>query len=155
MRGILASGTLRAMLARLLRGLGFLAYGLLILLIFGLAAYTSFSLFVRSGNKNKLTEAHQRKILDAFTARKAKTRTTGNASRGYNALPSIGTTNLYLEPGTKSPRELIGEVDSGLYVTAMLGRGANVVTGEYSTGKNVPCASTTRRASPGLPVSAA
>lgn len=37
------------MLARLLRGLGFLAYGLLILLVFGLAAYTSFSLFVRSG----------------------------------------------------------------------------------------------------------
>ena len=26
--------------------------------------------FTRSGNKNKLTEAHQRKILDAFTARK-------------------------------------------------------------------------------------
>lgn len=37
------------MLARLLRGLGFLAYGLLVLLVFGLAAYTSFSLFVRSG----------------------------------------------------------------------------------------------------------
>jgi beta-lactam-binding protein with PASTA domain len=49
MRRILASGTLRAMLARLFRGLGFLAYGLLILLVFGLAAYTSFSLFVRSG----------------------------------------------------------------------------------------------------------
>lgn len=49
MRGILASGTLRAMLARLLRGLGFLAYCLLILVVFGLAAYTSFSLFVRSG----------------------------------------------------------------------------------------------------------
>lgn len=49
MRGILASGTLRAMLARLLRGLGFLAYGLLLLVIFGLASYISFSLFVRSG----------------------------------------------------------------------------------------------------------
>lgn len=34
---------------RLLRGLGFLAYGLLLVLVFGLAAYTSFSLFVRSG----------------------------------------------------------------------------------------------------------
>lgn len=37
------------MLARLFRALGFLAYGFLILLVFGLAAYTSFSLFVRSG----------------------------------------------------------------------------------------------------------
>jgi len=37
------------MLSRLLRGLGLLAYAVLILLVFGLAAYTSFSLFVRSG----------------------------------------------------------------------------------------------------------
>lgn len=34
---------------RFLRGLGFLAYGLVLVLTFGLAAYTSFSLFVRSG----------------------------------------------------------------------------------------------------------
>lgn len=75
-------------------------------------------------------------LYDASTARKAKARTTGNASRGYNSLPSIGTTNLYLEPGTKTPEELIREVKSGFYVTAMLGAGANPVTGEYSRGAN-------------------
>ena len=37
------------MLPRLLRGLGLVAYAVLIVLVFGLAAYTSFSLFVRSG----------------------------------------------------------------------------------------------------------
>jgi len=37
------------MLPRLFRGLGYLAYLLLVIVIFGLAAYTSFSLFVRSG----------------------------------------------------------------------------------------------------------
>lgn len=37
------------MLSRLFRGLGFLAYAAVILVVFGLAAYTSFSLFVRSG----------------------------------------------------------------------------------------------------------
>lgn len=37
------------MLPRLLRGLGLLAYALLIVVVFSLAAYTSFSLFVRSG----------------------------------------------------------------------------------------------------------
>jgi beta-lactam-binding protein with PASTA domain len=37
------------MLSRLLRALGYLAYLLLIVIVFGLAAYTSFSLFVRSG----------------------------------------------------------------------------------------------------------
>lgn len=75
-------------------------------------------------------------LYDAFTARKAKARTTGNASRGYNALPSIGTTNLYLEAGTKSPQELLREVDSGFYVTALLGQGTDPVTGELSAGAN-------------------
>jgi beta-lactam-binding protein with PASTA domain len=37
------------MLARLLRGLGVIAYAVLILFMFGLAAYLSFSFFVRSG----------------------------------------------------------------------------------------------------------
>lgn len=75
-------------------------------------------------------------LYDSFTARKAKAQSTGNASRGYRSLPHIGTNNLYLEPGTKSPEELIREVPSGFYVTAMLGHGANTVTGEYSRGAN-------------------
>jgi PmbA protein len=75
-------------------------------------------------------------LYDSATARKAKARTTGNASRGYNSLPSIGTNNLYLEPGTRTPEELIREVKSGFYVTAMLGSGADPVTGEYSRGAN-------------------
>ena len=37
------------MLARLLRGLAYVAYCFVLVLVFGLAAYTSFSLFVRSG----------------------------------------------------------------------------------------------------------
>jgi PmbA protein len=75
-------------------------------------------------------------LYDTFTARKAKAETTGNASRGYRSLPSIGTNNLYLEPGTRSPEELIKEVKNGFYVTAMLGHGTNLVTGEYSRGAN-------------------
>ncbi|WP_342380920.1 TldD/PmbA family protein [Myxococcus stipitatus] len=75
-------------------------------------------------------------LYDAFTARKAKARPTGNAKRGYNALPSIGTSNLYLEPGQKPPEELIREVDRGFYVTSLLGHGANPVTGELSAGAN-------------------
>jgi PmbA protein len=75
-------------------------------------------------------------LYDSFTARKAKAHTTGNASRSYNALPSIGTNNLYLAPGAKTPESLIREIDQGFYVTAMLGRGADVVTGQYSRGAN-------------------
>lgn len=75
-------------------------------------------------------------LYDSFTARKAKAKTTGNAARGYSSQPHIGTNNLYLEAGTRSPEEIIREVKSGFYVTAMLGSGANPVTGEYSRGAN-------------------
>ena len=75
-------------------------------------------------------------LYDAFTARKAKTKSTGNASRGYRSLPAIGVNNLVLEPGQKSPEEIIKEIPNGFYVTAMLGHGANTVTGEYSRGAN-------------------
>ncbi|MBL8910697.1 MAG: TldD/PmbA family protein [Archangium sp.] len=75
-------------------------------------------------------------LYDSFTARKAKTKTTGNASRGYRSLPGIGVNNLTLTPGTKSPEEILKEIPRGLYVTAMLGHGANTITGDYSRGAN-------------------
>ncbi|HZH04082.1 MAG TPA: TldD/PmbA family protein [Myxococcaceae bacterium] len=75
-------------------------------------------------------------LYDAFTARKAKARSTGNASRGYDSLPGIGSHNLYLKAGDRVPEAIIAGVKSGLYVTAMLGRGMNPVSGEYSRGAN-------------------
>ncbi|MGQ0503967.1 MAG: TldD/PmbA family protein [Myxococcaceae bacterium] len=75
-------------------------------------------------------------LYDAFTARKAKAKTTGNASRGYSSLPQIGVHNLYLEAGDRDPEEMVREVKNGFYVTSMLGRGANTVTGDYSRGAN-------------------
>ena len=75
-------------------------------------------------------------LFDSHTARKMKARTTGNASRGYSTLPSVGVNNLYLEAGTQTPEELLRGVKRGLYVTRMLGRGANTITGDYSRGAN-------------------
>lgn len=75
-------------------------------------------------------------LYDTFTARKAKTKSTGNASRSYRSLPGIGTNNLYLMPGECSPESLIKDVKNGFYVTAMLGRGADPVTGDFSRGAN-------------------
>ncbi|MHB8872156.1 MAG: TldD/PmbA family protein [Myxococcaceae bacterium] len=73
-------------------------------------------------------------LYDCFTARKARAASTGNASRGYRSMPSIGTSNLYLQAGAQKPEDIVRGVKSGLYVTAMLGHGLNVVTGEYSRG---------------------
>jgi PmbA protein len=39
-----------------------------------------------------------------------------------------------MEPGDATPRELMSEVKSGLYVTELIGFGVNGVTGDYSRG---------------------
>lgn len=75
-------------------------------------------------------------LYDVFTARKAETESTGNAARGYSSLPHIGTHNLYVESGDKKAEQIISEVKRGFYVTALLGSGANPVTGDYSRGAN-------------------
>jgi PmbA protein len=73
-------------------------------------------------------------LLNTYTAKKLGLETTGNASRGLAGTPSIGPGNYFLQPGTKTPKELIAGVKEGLYVTEFLGHGANLVTGDYSRG---------------------
>jgi PmbA protein len=73
-------------------------------------------------------------LLNTYTARKLKMKSTHNASRGLAGTPGIGCGNLYLEPGTQTPDQIIGDVSAGLYVTSLMGFGVNVVTGDYSRG---------------------
>jgi PmbA protein len=75
-------------------------------------------------------------LYDAYTASKARATSTSSAARGWGSLPSIGTSNFFLENGGIDPGDIIRGVKQGLYVTAMLGRGADVVTGDYSRGAN-------------------
>jgi len=75
-------------------------------------------------------------LYDTYTARKAGARSTGSAARGWSTLPHVGTSNFVLEAGGKSADEIVRSTRRGLLVTAMLGSGANVVTGEYSRGAN-------------------
>jgi len=71
-------------------------------------------------------------LLNTYTARKLKMRSTGNASRG-----GIGAGNLYLQPGTQTPEEMIAAIPNGFYVLSLMGFGANLVTGDYSRGASV------------------
>jgi PmbA protein len=73
-------------------------------------------------------------LLDSATARELGLGTTGHAHRGASSTPSPGPTNLHLEPGARSPDELIADIDEGFYVTDLIGSGANLVTGDYSRG---------------------
>jgi PmbA protein len=73
-------------------------------------------------------------MLNTYAARKLGMKSTHNASRGLAGAPGIGCGNLYLEPGTQTPDEIIGDVKAGLYVTSLMGFGTNIVTGDYSRG---------------------
>lgn len=73
-------------------------------------------------------------LLNTYTAKKLNLKTTGNASRGLAGTPGIGNGNFYLQPGEKSPEEIIKGVKQGLFVTEFLGFGINLVTGDFSRG---------------------
>jgi PmbA protein len=73
-------------------------------------------------------------LLNTYTAKKLGLQTTANASRGLAGTPGIGPGNYFLQPGTKTPKEIIAAIPQGLYVTEFLGHGANLVTGDYSRG---------------------
>jgi len=73
-------------------------------------------------------------VMNTYTARKLGMASTGNASRGLAGNPGIGAGNFYLEAGTLTSEEIIGDVKQGLYVTETMGFGVNLVTGDYSQG---------------------
>ena len=73
-------------------------------------------------------------LLDSRSARQLNMKSTGHAARGTNGPPAPAPSNLYLAPGEKSPAELIKGIESGLYVTELIGMGVNGVTGDYSRG---------------------
>ena len=73
-------------------------------------------------------------FLDSATARELSLSTTGHAARGVSSSPSPSPTNLHMEAGHVTPKELIADIKDGFYVTDLIGMGANLVTGDYSRG---------------------
>jgi len=73
-------------------------------------------------------------VLDLRSARQLKLKSTGHGSRGTSSPPSPSPTNLYLSPGKQTPRQLIGDINKGFFVTDLMGFGVNGLTGDYSRG---------------------
>ncbi len=79
-------------------------------------------------------------LYNTYTGRKAGVVSTGNASRGgFSTLPSVGISNLFVEPVSKMdvvPRAKLFEgVGNGLYVTEAMGvHTANPISGDFSVG---------------------
>jgi len=73
-------------------------------------------------------------IMDLSSARQLGLKSTGHAARSPSGPPSPTVSNLYMEPGSATPEELIADIEDGFYVTSMMGMGINGVTGDYSRG---------------------
>jgi PmbA protein len=71
-------------------------------------------------------------LHNSYSAKKMKTISTGNASRGYDSIPRISALNFYLENGKIDPKDIIRSVKKGFFVTDLAGFGMNIVTGDYS-----------------------
>ncbi len=79
-------------------------------------------------------------LYNTYTAKKDGVKSTGNAVRGgFTGMPSVGPTNLYIEPVSKEHKAdletIIKTTDKGLYVIETMGmHTANPISGEFSVG---------------------
>jgi PmbA protein len=75
-------------------------------------------------------------LHNSYTARRAGTRSTASAVRGYRSTPSVGAQALALSPGEGTLEELMARVDHGVLVQSMSGlhSGVNPTSGDFSVG---------------------
>lgn len=70
-------------------------------------------------------------FLSTSAARELGLITNGRGSRSGSSV-SPSSTNLAIEPGERSPQDLIKSLKTGFYVTEVFGQGVDMITGEYS-----------------------
>lgn len=79
-------------------------------------------------------------LYNTYTAKKDGISSTGNAIRGgFTTLPTVGPTNLYIEPASKEYtdnfQKLVKTMNKGIYVIETMGmHTANPISGEFSVG---------------------
>ncbi|MDP9374272.1 MAG: TldD/PmbA family protein [Chloroflexota bacterium] len=79
-------------------------------------------------------------LFDSYSARKAGREATASAGRTVDARlgARVGPapSNLVMAAGETAPEDIIAGVERGLYLTALLGFGENLTTGDFSRGAN-------------------
>jgi PmbA protein len=70
-------------------------------------------------------------LLDSYSARKLNKASTASARRSGGGV-SASSSNVFLQPGSSTPEQLIASTERGLYVTEMMGFGFNAITGDFS-----------------------
>jgi PmbA protein len=74
-------------------------------------------------------------LYDTYTAKKGKTKSTGNASRGgYHSKPLIFPTNFFIQPSNTDAKDITGGVENGILITELSGlhAGINHATADFS-----------------------
>lgn len=72
-------------------------------------------------------------FLSTSAARELGLKTNGRGARGGSSV-SPSSTNLAIEPGDRTPEDIIRSLGTGFYVTEVFGQGVDMITGEYSRG---------------------
>jgi PmbA protein len=72
-------------------------------------------------------------FLSTSAARELGLVTNGRGARGGSSV-TPSSTNFSIEPGERSPEDIIRSLKRGFYVTEVFGQGVDMVTGEYSRG---------------------
>ena len=92
-----------------------------------------------AARRNSLIDAGVLKafVHNSYSARRAATRSTGNAVRGgFKGTPGVGCLALQLQPGTRNQAALIADIDDGVLVQSVQGlhSGVNPISGDFSVG---------------------
>ena len=72
-------------------------------------------------------------FLSSSVARELHLETNGHGVRSASSVQPAST-NFAIEPGEKSPDEMMKAIKNGFYVTELFGHGVDLVTGQYSRG---------------------
>ncbi|MDQ1455301.1 MAG: PmbA protein [Actinomycetota bacterium] len=75
-------------------------------------------------------------LHNVYTGRRSGAGTTASATRGISSTPGVGVRALRLEPGTKSPEEILRSAGEALFVQSVSGlhSGTNPISGDFSVG---------------------
>lgn len=73
-------------------------------------------------------------IAESASARQLGIEPTGHAARGVGGAPTASPSNLFLENGDRTRRELLETYPEAVLVIELIGQGVNGVTGDYSRG---------------------
>ena len=92
-----------------------------------------------AARRNSLIEhgVLRRFVHNSYSARRAHTRSTGNAVRGgFKGTPGVGCLALQLAPGTRDQAAMIADITDGVLVQSVQGlhSGVNSVSGDFSAG---------------------